>query len=467
MFASTYQKNQTLILNPFILPVIILIEGYVSIATEILAIRQLLPVAGGSVIVTSLVIGIFLLFLALGYQKGGHVQSDPIHLLSRNFFIGSIWLGVGLSYFFVSLFFLYTQKLFGQHVLYPLISYLLLVIAPLIYLLGQTLPVIMNMVKQNQAAGKVGGYALSLSTVGSFLGSILTSLLTLHYFGVAYTVFINAVLLLGLSLYLSHLRNKWVTHFILSLFTLAVVYFLNIAMEKSLFVLTDSYANYQITAVKDDNLKSKNFIINEALSSHNNALRQGFPYIENIKNILFYNLKLRGRPILVLGAGGFSLSAGNTFNNEFTYVDIDGQIDKAAVPNFIDKINGRFIADDARHFLNSGENQYAAIVVDVYSDYKAIPAHLVTMEYMHAIKKRLEPGGTVIINIVANPMFTDPYSKRLDNTIRSVFHNCMATPQNYANEITNILYLCTQAGLEDNTIYSDNLNRSTTDSFNW
>lgn len=33
-------------------PIIILLEGFVSVALEILTIRQLLPVAGGSVIVT-------------------------------------------------------------------------------------------------------------------------------------------------------------------------------------------------------------------------------------------------------------------------------------------------------------------------------------------------------------------------------------------------------------------------------
>ena len=56
----------------FLLPLIILIEGFISIGIEILTIRQLLPVAGSSVIVTSLVIGILggiivgkLLFLIL------------------------------------------------------------------------------------------------------------------------------------------------------------------------------------------------------------------------------------------------------------------------------------------------------------------------------------------------------------------------------------------------------------------
>src|SRR3990167_10948702 len=88
----------TLISLRFLLPFIILVEGFASIAIEILTIRQLLPVAGGSVIVTSLIIGVFLLFLALGYEKGGRIELHLHHILRRNFLIVAVWIGVGLSY---------------------------------------------------------------------------------------------------------------------------------------------------------------------------------------------------------------------------------------------------------------------------------------------------------------------------------------------------------------------------------
>src|SRR3990167_10155016 len=94
----------------YLLPLIILIEGFTSIAIEILTIRQLLPVAGGSVIVTSLIIGIFLLFLAIGYDRGGRTQGDLYFILRRNFFISGIWVGVGLSYLFITFFFAQIEK---------------------------------------------------------------------------------------------------------------------------------------------------------------------------------------------------------------------------------------------------------------------------------------------------------------------------------------------------------------------
>lgn len=50
---------------------ILILEGFVTISVEILTIRQLIPFYGNSVIITSIIIGIFLLFLAFGYWRGG------------------------------------------------------------------------------------------------------------------------------------------------------------------------------------------------------------------------------------------------------------------------------------------------------------------------------------------------------------------------------------------------------------
>src|SRR5436190_18774016 len=73
---------------------IILIEGFVTISAEILTIRQLLPLVGNSVIVTSLIIGVFLLFLAYGYRRGGQYQDRYEEILKSNFTKSAIFLGV-------------------------------------------------------------------------------------------------------------------------------------------------------------------------------------------------------------------------------------------------------------------------------------------------------------------------------------------------------------------------------------
>ncbi len=463
----TVTPNDITTLHPHVLATIILIEGFVSIATEILVIRQLLPVAGGSVIVTSLVIGFFLLFLALGYQAGGRVLERPIQHLRRNFLLAAAWLGVGCSYVFVTLFFFYFHRYFSFHVIYPLLCYLLIVIAPLIYLLGQTLPITMNFLQQQRVAA-MGGYILSLSTIGSFLGSIVTSLVLLHYAGVAQTVCFNVLLLLLLHCALADNLHRCYKAFTTSFLFALVIVIVNIGAEKMLFTLTDSYANYQIVSDLDQDQRiAKTLVINEALSSKLDAQGRGFQYIETIKRLVFDDLHLRHQSMLVLGAGGFSLTATGTHDNQVTYVDVDPAIKQVAVPRFVAEMKSAFVADDARHFLSVSDQKYAVIINDVYTDYKAIPAHLLTVEYVRLIKNHLTADGTAIFNMVANPMLTDRYSKHIDNTLRSVFRSCMALPQAYVNRASNIIYLCSQRGLKDHGVYRDNLNHSTTDSFSW
>lgn len=452
------------------LPLIILVEGFVSIAIEILTIRQLLPVAGGSVIVTSLVIAIFLLFLALGYQQGGKQQHNLPYLLRRNFFVAAVWLGIGLSYIFIVTFFYYIQKISGPRIVYPLMAYLLLVIAPLIYLLGQTVPITMNMIKQNRPAGLIGGNTLGISTIGSFFGAILTTLVFMHYLGVAWTVFFNVMLLIVLSLFITENKASRIFQLLISLAAVWIIYSFNIKIGNSIFTLTNQYANYQIVNNKNPQHEDvKMLMINDTPSSLLDKNNKGFAYIEIIKKILFKDLKLRNADVLVLGAGGFTLSAENTYGNHFTYIDIDKQIKQTTVPNFIHQIKGNLIIDDARHFIRATQNNYQAIVVDSYSDMKSIPAHLLTREYILGISQHLSKNGIAVFNIVANPFLSDAYSKRIDNTIKSVFTNCMSIPIRYANTATNIIYACANKPslAVDNTIYSDNLNNSTTDSFSW
>lgn len=455
-----------------IIPLIILIEGFVSISIEIITIRQLLPVVGSSVIVTSLIIGIFLLFLALGYKKGGEKQNNLQKSLSYNFLIAALWLGIGLSYIFTLSFFGIIQKFLGHHFIYPLIAYLLFIIAPLIYILGQTIPITMNMSKQTQSIGTVGGNMMSLSTVGSFLGATITSLIFMQYFGVAWTIFINYLLLFGLFILL--FANKHSLLFLLAMTVSAtlLIYGLNIQIEDDLFVLTNNYANYRILNNKNFTLKyddEKILSINNSLSSYTNGAYRGFSYVEFIKDMLFSQLGLRNAEILVLGAGGFTFSAENTHENKITYIDIDKQIKNVVLKHFHDKINGVLIGDDARHFVHTSDKHYQAIIVDAYTNIRSIPSYLITFQFMQELKNILNPNGMIIFNMVINPTLKDAYSKRIDNTIQAIFKNCMAIPSHFvSDEVTNVLYVCSNTDNQnDKTIYSDSRNTATTDSFEW
>lgn len=453
----------------FSLLVIILIEGFVTVSVEILSIRQLTPVAGNSVIVTSLIIGIFLLFLAAGYHRGGHVKENYADVLKRNFTFAAIWLGIGLSFLFIAKFFALLSRFVSAHMLFSLGAYLLLITAPVVYVLGQTVPITTNLFKFEHHVGTISGRVLGLSTLGSFFGAVLTSLLLMNYFGVAWSVYINFLFLILLILLLvEDYKREFPRLFFLCL-AAVVVYVLNMGVEQQNFVKTTNYANYRVFEhdMGAELGLGKVLSINGSGSSFINNKGQGFPYIELIKRILFQDLQLRNKTILVLGAGGFSLSAENTYGNHFVYNDIDPEIKPLAEKHFINNINGRFVVGDARSYLLKHRGQYEVIVSDVYSHRASIPYHLVTREYFRDVRKALKPGGIALFNIIANPELNTRYAKRVDNTIRSVFNSCMAIPIVYSNKPTNIIYVCKLSKQNnDKTIYTDNLNSATIDNFN-
>ena len=109
MDSSIKQSN----MNFFLLITILLLEGFVTISVEVLTIRQLIPVVGNTVIVTSLIIGVFLLFLALGYYRGGFYRANYRQVLIKNFIFAMLLLGFGLSYYFIEHVFLWAQTVLG------------------------------------------------------------------------------------------------------------------------------------------------------------------------------------------------------------------------------------------------------------------------------------------------------------------------------------------------------------------
>lgn len=66
-------------LPPVALGLILLAEGYASLATEILALRRMVPWAGSTVSLTAVLLAVYLAALAGGYGCGGRLArlGDP------------------------------------------------------------------------------------------------------------------------------------------------------------------------------------------------------------------------------------------------------------------------------------------------------------------------------------------------------------------------------------------------------
>jgi spermidine synthase len=76
---------------------------------------------------------------------------------------------------------------------------------------------------------------------------------------------------------------------------------------------------------------------------------------------------------------------------------------------------------DGRYFATVGTNQFDSIILDAFLG-ESPPAHLMTREALTAMKRRLRPGGTLVMNTFGEfQRGRDFFLASLDKTLRAVF----------------------------------------------
>ena len=442
-------------MSRFLIYAIVFIEGFCSLGAEVIALRRLVPHIGSSIVVTAPTIGFFLLALALGYASGAKVAGNYLNIVARNFLIAAALAGIGLAGVSVDWMFAHLQPV--------LVAYLVFiggVLCPLAWLLGQTVPILTNLMKAERT-GEASGLALYWSTLGSFLGSLSLSLLVMQWFGVSAAVFAcSAGLLIGALL----LARRDFKIALFSGLTAAMAAGLNLQHE----VTADTaYAEYIIGAVDLPGQKEpRAFWVNKSTAS---LLDDSEPpnytrYIKHLRQILLDDLSFKDKDILVLGAGGFTLSHREPLNR-YTYVDIDPAIKDIAEKHFLrEPARGEFIADDARRFVATSERRFDAVVVDVYSSHTSIPSHLVTREFWAGTRRVLKADGVLLANLILDGKLETPYARNLLATIDSVFGRCAVDVLHKAKTLANVEVSCFASSLPGETgIYVDEKNRADVD----
>ena len=441
-------------MTPRQLFLIVFIEGFCSLGAEVLALRQLIPHVGSSIVVTAPTIGFFLLALALGYASGGRVAHDYGQVVARNFLIAGFVAAVGLAGNTVDAIFVHLQP-----AIFAYLFFIATVLCPIAWLLGQTVPVLTNLMR-HERAGEKAGFALYWSTLGSFLGSVTLSLLVMQWLGVTSAVVLVAVLLFAGVLLLQSVPR--------SLALVAVGLATTLLTNQRLWIVGETaYATYAVEPVTlADTIDARAFKVNNSVSSLIDESRppQYARYIRRMRQILLDELAFNGREVLVLGAGGFTLSHDEP-RNRYTYVDIDPAIRGLAEQHFLKgEARGEFIVDDARSYVKRTDRRFDALVVDVYSARMSIPAHLVTREFWAASRHSLRPGGVMLANLILDGKLATPYARNLLATIESVYGRCGIEVLHRGQPASNVVVVC--FGGESNTagrIYSDEHNRADSD----
>lgn len=129
--------------------------------------------------------------------------------------------------------------------------------------------------------------------------------------------------------------------------------------------------------------------------------------------------------ILVVGLGGGSLPA--FFHRilpetKIDVVELDADVVRIAseLCGFVPDRRMKVCVEDGRDFIEDCDASYDLIILDAF-DGDSVPSHLVTVEFLEAVKDALNPHGAVVANIWG-PALNRLYARMLA-TYRHVFES--------------------------------------------
>lgn len=454
---------------------IIIIEGYVVLSSELLAIRVTIPFIGSGTDIVSIIIAAVLLPLSFGYYFGGQFKPyknrkgrtiSVRDKLSRNILISTVFLLFGLSYApLVHIMGAFVTNGLNNRLLLATVYSALFLVIP-VFLLGQTIPLVSNYFRREKLA-QITGKILFFSTVGSFVGATFSTLVLMATLGVHYTAALNFVLLTGLFFLLGK-RKPLIAKAAMAVLALLGLFFNSDVLLKKMHVVHNN--QYNVIRVYDSpdgqgRIMSLNHNQDSRYSPETNLKHD---YVNFIETQYIYSRDLDEEPlkVLVIGAGGFTIGLGDDIN-DYQFIDIDPSLKDVAEKDFLQQQlgpNKHFEPISAESFLIRDKKQYDLIILDAYQGDLTLPENLVTQEFFQLVKDRLATGGTVICNFIMNPNFGSPFARNLDNTFRSVFPIMSRQVIGQYNgwskdQLNNIMYIYNNTPDEhDLKIYTNNKN---------
>ena len=399
------------------------VTGFGTLGLEITALRLLAPSFGSNLLVFANVVGVVLAGLAAGAALGGRWADRCADRRCA----GGLMLGAGtLVVLLPTLAAPFLRAARGAlasgsaSLFFWSLAAVTLFLLPPTVLLGAVAPFLVRLrVRRIEEAGRVSGSLSAMGTAGSLLGTFVPTLLTIPFLGTSATFQILGVaLILGSTLLIG--RG--------AALVLALPLGLLAAQRKRAAepgLLEERESAYQYLRVEERADGRRVLLADEGLSVQS-SWRTGDRLSGTAYDaFLLLDAARDGgiRTLLDLGL------AGGTIVRDFrvqrpdvaiTGVEIDPAVLELARRHFgLDGKNLSAVEEDARVFLGRAGDRYDAVAVDVFRGPR-VPFHCATREFLALVRKRLVPGGAVMMNVAALPD-GDRALTGLLNTAASVF----------------------------------------------
>jgi predicted membrane-bound spermidine synthase len=394
-------------LSPKKMLLIAFLEGFAVLGVEILGGKILSSYFGSSYIMWTVVLGITMFSLAIGYYLGGIIsqKKDLSGILFNIMLAGGVLIGLmivlsnGIFAFFSE-----------SEIYRSLIISSLLLIAPPLICIGSITSILIQIMnlssgKAGNSSGKIYGY----STLGGITATFLIGYFIIPSFGVSYPLFVISLIMIFFAFLFFYSKQK--RNFAIGGLIVFVICF-GLARQKlekkksKYFKITyESEGILGQLKVLDSKTPDKPFPTRRLLI---NGIPQTYIVNEPTAYSLwryphfisaYASMKPASSSVLLIGLGGGSVARElKTQKFNLDVVEIDERILPLAKKYFYYKTdNSEYIVDDARHYVKRTKKKYDIVIYDVLSG-EAQPNHVFTMESMDELKKILNPGGFVIVN---------------------------------------------------------------------
>ncbi len=397
----------------------VFVSGMTTLAAELAASRLIGTVYGTSNLVWASIIGLILIYLSAGYFLGGKwADKNPTagamyHVLAYGAFTMALIpyiAGPVLKYASAAFAALNIGIMAGSFILV-----LILFSAP-ITLLGAISPFAIRLsVDDVSKAGETAGQLYAVSTLGSFIGTFLPTLVTIPTIGTKLTFlvfgfFLLIVALIGLARFSSRreaLKLLWMPA------ALAIIAALSAGQSlkngAGQVYETESAYNY-IQVEKQSGYTLLKLNDGQGVHSiyHPDTLQYGGPWEQFSVGPFFYaNRKpqdVKRMAIVGLAAGTAARQASAIYGNiPIDGFELDEKIVQVGEKYFgLNLPNLNVYIGDGRFNLERSPYQYDIIAVDAYRP-PYIPPHMTTREFFQIAASHLTSNGVLTINVGSVP----------------------------------------------------------------
>lgn len=416
---------------------IALLEGFTTLSIQMIALRLATPVVGSSIILTSVFIGVILLALSTWYRLWWYVAS---HYKKQTLRYILAWFLLFSTLYYWIITFGFEEPLIealinssGNYVFALFFGAFVLFFLP-VMIDAQTLPLLTELIPE-ESKGKAAWSMLFASTIGSFLGSVGTSVRLFEWRWVRNTaVFTCALLFICITLLLRNHARKRARATILwwSLFCLFIRWWYHQFYKHISWLVTYQDTAYQEVIVRtmnrEDNKPVKIFHTNRAFASgiYTDTKESPFQYLKEIQTI---TEQIKPKRVLVIWTAWFTFPhrlSKLDYVEQVDAIDIDGALKEIAEKHFLEETLSpkiTFYPDSARYFINKAIKEwksYDLILLDAYNG-KTLPDELATVEFFDWIKRSTTTNWIATANFILDSNLDSNLTRNLLSTRNYVF----------------------------------------------